>query len=122
MTIPPDRRTTRLGRVLNIVNIESLFFSFLIGMTVLSWNVPSILCVIVGLAMIVIFQILFRRRISYLIVTGLFSLFWAWCFCSAWFNNSAPVIGVILGVGSFAAFLFCHVQAFDEEQARNKEE
>ncbi len=116
----PEQKSGGLRRVLNIVNLECVFFAFLIGMTLLNWNFPALICLGVGIGMIVLFQWSFRQRISYLIVTGLFSLYWTWCFSASWFVSGFSLIGALIAAGSLAAFLFCHVQMMDEH-LRNHE-
>ena len=61
---------------LKIVNIESLFFAFLLGFTLKDNGVSLLLCLAGGIALILMIKVLFRFRLGYFLVSAAFSAFW----------------------------------------------
>ena len=55
---------------LKIVNIESLFFAFLLGFTLVDNGLSPIAGVAAGLVLILVIKLLFRFKIGYFLVGG----------------------------------------------------
>ena len=65
---------------LKIVNIESLFFAFLLGFTLIDNGLSPIAGVAAGLVSVLVIKFLFRFKIGYFLVSTVFSGFWAIAF------------------------------------------
>ena len=103
---------------LKIVNIESLFFAFLLGFTLVDSGLSPIVGVAVGLVLILGIKLLFRFKIGYFLVSTVFSGFWAIAFGSGWLRDGNWLVGGGLALGIFAACLYGHHLNYEEEKNR----
>ena len=105
---------------LKIVNIESLFFAFLLGFTLVDSGLSPIVGVAAGLVLILGIKLLFRFKIGYFLVSTVFSGFWAIAFGSGWLRDGNWLVGGGLALGIFAACLYGH--HLNYEEGKNRED
>ena len=103
---------------LKIVNIESLFFAFLLGFTLIDNGLSPIAGVAAGLVSVLVIKFLFRFKIGYFLVSTVFSGFWAIAFGSGWLRDGNWLVGGGLALGIFAACLYGHQLNYEEEKNR----
>ena len=106
---------------LKIVNIESLFFAFLLGFTLKDNGVSLPLCLAGGIALILMIKVLFRFRLGYFLVSAAFSAFWAMAFSSGWLRDGNWLIGGGIALVIFTACLYGHKLNYEEEKNREDE-
>ena len=86
---------------LKIVNIESLFFAFLLEFTLVDSGLSPIVGAAAGLVLILGIKLLFRFKIGYFLVSTVFSGFWAIAFGSGWLRDGNWLVGGGLALGIF---------------------
>ena len=116
-----DKARFSAYKELKIVNIESLFFAFLLGFTLNDKGVSLALCLAGGLALIVVIKLLFRFKLGYFLVSTIFSGFWAVAFSSGWLRDGNILVGGGVALGIFAACLYGHKLNYEEETEREDE-
>ena len=109
-------------RELKIVNIESLFFAFLLGFTLYENGTELLWCAVAALALILILMVFFRFRIGYYIVSFCFSAFWAYGFSSGWLRDGNWMVGGLFMIVIFAASMYGHKVNYEDNQERESEE
>lgn len=103
---------------LKIVNIESLFFAFLLGFTLIDNGLSPIAGVAAGLVSVLVIKFLFRFKIGYFLVSTVFSGFWAIAFSSRLAAGWELAGWRRSGAGHFAACLYGHQLNYEEEKNR----
>lgn len=100
---------------LKIINIESLFTAFFMGYYLYETGFHIAFAILGGLILLLGLKLIFHFKLGYLIISILFSGFWAFCFSIGWFRDGNWFMGILFGAVIFPACLYGHKVNYEED-------